>query len=113
MISKYLHFEKCLHKLQVFAQTASVCLKQWLAWEISRAKVSFSFQYQNLTFASNNFQLGNLERKWQHHEQNNFVMNECILSVKIMCSSEILLPCQSEDLLTPIQYLNFKIILER
>ena len=25
------------------------------------------------------FQLGNLERKWQHHEQNNFVMKECIL----------------------------------
>ena len=24
-------------------------------------------------------QLGNLERKWQHHEQNNFVMKECIL----------------------------------
>jgi hypothetical protein len=27
------------------------------------------------------FQLGNLERKWQHHEQNNFVMKECILSL--------------------------------
>ena len=26
------------------------------------------------------FQLGNLERKWQHNEQNNFVMKECILS---------------------------------
>ena len=25
------------------------------------------------------FQLGNLERKWQHHELNNFVMKECIL----------------------------------
>lgn len=25
-------------------------------------------------------QLRNLERKWQHHEQNNFVMKECILS---------------------------------
>lgn len=24
-------------------------------------------------------QLGNMERKWQHHEQNNFVMKECIL----------------------------------
>jgi len=24
-------------------------------------------------------QLGNLERKWQHHEQNNFVMRDCIL----------------------------------
>ena len=24
-------------------------------------------------------QLTNLERKWQHHEQNNFVMKECIL----------------------------------
>ena len=24
-------------------------------------------------------QLGNLEKKWQHHEQNNFVMKECIL----------------------------------
>ena len=24
-------------------------------------------------------QLGNLERKWQHHEQNNFAMKECIL----------------------------------
>ena len=26
-------------------------------------------------------QLGNLERKWQHHEQNNFVMKECILCI--------------------------------
>jgi len=25
------------------------------------------------------FQLGNLEKKWQHHEQNNFVLKECIL----------------------------------
>ena len=25
-------------------------------------------------------QLGNLERKWQHHEQNNFVMKEFIAS---------------------------------
>ena len=26
------------------------------------------------------FQLGNLERKWQHIEQNNFAMKECIFS---------------------------------
>jgi len=28
------------------------------------------------------FQLTNLERKWQHHEQNNFMMKECILFFK-------------------------------
>ena len=28
-------------------------------------------------------QLGNLERKWQHHEQNNFAMKECILIAQL------------------------------
>lgn len=28
------------------------------------------------------FQLTNLERKWQHHEQNNFMVKECILFFK-------------------------------
>ena len=31
------------------------------------------------------FQLGNLEHKWQHHEQNNYVMKECIL-LQAYCS---------------------------
>ena len=29
-------------------------------------------------------QLGYLERKWHHHEQNNFVMKECIL-LMLLC----------------------------
>ncbi|KAJ7414454.1 TEK receptor tyrosine kinase [Willisornis vidua] len=32
-------------------------------------------------------QLTNLERKWQHHEQNNFMMKECILFFKIESNS--------------------------
>lgn len=31
-------------------------------------------------------QLANLERKWQHLEQNNFVMKECILLMSVSLS---------------------------
>lgn len=41
-------------------------------------KVSLKWT-KNLTILFEFWQLGNLEKKWQHHEQNNFVMKECIL----------------------------------
>ena len=46
----------------------------------SRAVINFGEAYLQYCVCSYyDLQLGNLERKWQHHEQNNFVMKECIL----------------------------------
>ena len=49
------------------------------------AMQELSMQYEAIKAQLNenetHAQLGNLERKWQHHEQNNFVMKECILYI--------------------------------
>ena len=48
---------------------------------------SVSFMYCSPVYKSYitvSFQLGNLQKKWQHHEQNNFVMKECIRFSKLM-----------------------------
>ena len=37
--------------------------------------------------------LANLERKWQHHEQNNFVMKECILFLYTKLNVNVTLRC--------------------
>ena len=50
-------------------------------------------------------QLGNLERKWQHHEQNNFVMKECILIFAI-CIDNSLLLCKY--IYHPVSHKHFK-----
>lgn len=46
--------------------------------EYSFTEVSLNWIYANLVLFLV-FKLSNLERKWQHLEQNNFVMKECIL----------------------------------
>lgn len=57
--------------------------------QFKRSIQSLSNQYEGLKAQLNEnetyTQLGNLERKWQHHEQNNFVMNEFIATKTMEC----------------------------
>lgn len=57
----------------------SWCHNNFGAWTFFECFLPVFFSPLNQSLFSVGFQLTNLERKWQHHEQNNFVMKECIL----------------------------------
>jgi hypothetical protein len=58
---------------EVWLHLTNLCECQYSFWIISR---SVADKCWSIFFY---FQLSHLERKWQQHEQNNFVMKDCIL----------------------------------
>ena len=64
------------------ARTEGNTHSPWKKLELRRFSENFHhWYYCMIIMLCFSFQLGNLERKWQHHEQNNFVMKECILYI--------------------------------
>ncbi|EDO34892.1 predicted protein [Nematostella vectensis] len=56
---------------------------------VQRLSSLYDATKSKLTENETHSQLGNLERKWQHHEQNNFVMKDCILVTLIVTDRTI------------------------